>query len=184
MCSIMEGAGFRQGDPAAALLQVDYGRKQILERVADFLDYDFSSYLRSVRPYLEAAQIGGLLKAGHAVGAHSIDHPRYGELPFEEQLRQTFQSVDFVKRRFGVAYGAFAFPNSDANVSRAFFREVFSRGGVDACFGNRGLLEDSVGRVIQRTSMEKTAMPAQGILGKAYARRLVRRSTGRLIVER
>ena len=34
-------------------------------------------------------QVIELLKLGHAVGAHSIDHPRYADLSLEEQLHQT-----------------------------------------------------------------------------------------------
>ena len=103
---------------------------------------------------------------GHSVGAHSIDHPRYADLDLEDQLHQTRASIRFVKERFGLPYGAFSFPHSDAEVTNEFFSRLFATGEVDLCFGNQGLLNDSVRRNIQRSSMEKTRMPAEAILGE------------------
>ena len=125
-----------------------------------------------------------MLQLGHAVGAHSIDHPRYADLSLGEQLHQTRTSVRFVKERFGIDYGAFSFPHSDAHVSKEFFREIFVDGELDVCFGNQGLLDDDVHRNIQRSSMEEAGKPAEAILGRGYVRRLFKSTTGHLVIRR
>ena len=181
---LLEGAGIHGADPMSALFSVGYRRRRILDQIAAVLEFDFVEYLKKVQPYLTSDQVHELLKLGHAVGAHSIDHPRYSDLPLEEQLHQTRESIRFVRQRFSLDYAAFAFPSSDANVNREFFREIFRAREVDVCFGNHGLLEDCVPRNVQRSSMEKTWMPAEAILGKSYARRCVRMATGGLKIRR
>jgi peptidoglycan/xylan/chitin deacetylase (PgdA/CDA1 family) len=179
--ALLKVVGIVESDLVSALLSVDYGRRAILDQIAAILDCDFAAYLNAARPYLTSDQVIELLKTGHAVGAHSIDHPRYGDLPLSEQIYQTRESVRFVKERFSLNYGAFAFPNSDANVCEEFFREAFEKSvGVDVCFGNHGLMADSVTRNIQRAAMEKTWMPAEAILGQHFTRRFVKAIACRL----
>ena len=180
----LDQAGLRNPDLTEALLDVDYPRQEVLDPVAALLDYDLDAHLKNARPYLTSDQVRELLKEGHAIGAHSVDHPRYGDLTLDEQLRQTRQSVRFVKERFSLGYGALAFPSSDANISRRFFREIMASGEVDICFGNHGLLDDCVPRCIQRTTMEKTRRAAETILGESYARRWLKRARGKLVIQR
>ena len=181
---LLDDAGLRSPDLAEALLGIDYPRRRVLGPVAALLDYDLDAYLKKNQPYLTSGQVRELLKEGHAIGAHSVDHPRYGDLPLDEQLRQTRESVHFVKERFSLGYGALAFPSSDANISRRFFREIMDSGEVDVCFGNHGLLNDCVPRCIQRTTMEKTCRPAEAILGESYTRRLLKKALGKLAIQR
>jgi peptidoglycan/xylan/chitin deacetylase (PgdA/CDA1 family) len=183
--AILKEAGILQFDLAVALLSVAYRKRFVLDQVGAILNYDFSTYLKTVQPYLTSAQGIELVKMGHSLGAHSIDHPPYQELSLAEQIYQTRESVRFVKKQFSLNYGTFAFPYSDENVSKRFFFEVLGKtGGVDVCFGNDGLLVDSVPRNIQRTSMEKTWMPAEAILGKSFARHFVKFLMGQLQVRR
>lgn len=169
---------------SAAVLRVDYGRKRVLDEIAKILDFDFSAYLKTASPYLTSEQVRELLRMGHSVGAHSIDHPRFADVSLAEQIHQTLESVRFVREKFSVDYGAFSFPHSDARISQEFFREIFATGEVDICFGNQGLLEDSVPGNLQRTSMERTMLPAEGILGRSYARRFAKALAGELVVRR
>lgn len=180
----LDGAGLRDPDLTKALLDVDYTRRDVLEPVAELLDYDLTGYLKTARPYLTSDQVRELLKEGHAIGAHSVDHPRYGALSLDEQLRQTRESVRFVTERFSLDYRALAFPSSDAGISRRFFHEMIHSGEVDLCFGNHGLLDDCVPRCIQRTTMEKTHRPAEAVLGESYARRWIKRAMGKSIIQR
>ena len=184
VCAVLAGVGLSGSDLGAAVLLVDYLRRSVLEEIAALLEYDFQTYLGTVQPYLTSEQVIELLKMGHAVGAHGIDHPRYADLPLAEQIHQTRASVKFVRDRFDLKYGAFSFPHSDAHVSEEFFREIFATGEVDVCFGNQGMLEDSVPRNFQRSSMEKTSMPAEAILGKGLARRFLKTASGQLVVRR
>jgi len=168
-------AGIVESDLVVALLSVPFRNRVVLDRVAEALNYEFSTYLQAAQPYITSAQGIELLKMGHSLGAHSVDHPRYQDLSLAEQIFQTRESVRFVKTRFGLSYGAFAFPYSDANISKRFFVEAFRKSvGVDVCFGNDGLRADSVARNVQRTGMEKTWMPAEAILGRSFGRRFVK----------
>jgi peptidoglycan/xylan/chitin deacetylase (PgdA/CDA1 family) len=168
----------------AGLQLVDYRRSYVLEQIARILDCDFSEYLKEDQPYLTTGQIIELLRMGHAIGAHSIDHPRYADLTLADQLYQTTASVKFVKERFALDYTVFSFPHSDAGISKAFFRTIFSTGQVDVCFGNQGLLKDDVARNVQRVAMEEPGVAAEAILGRAYARRSIKRLTGQLALTR
>jgi peptidoglycan/xylan/chitin deacetylase (PgdA/CDA1 family) len=182
--ALLEGAGIGHPDIVAGVLSADYRQRMVLDAIAERLSYDFSFYLKTAQPYLTSVQVGELVMAGHGIGAHSIDHPRYEDIPLREQLRQTRESIKFVKEQFEIGYGAFAFPSSDANVSTGFFREILGRGVADVCFGNHGLLKDSVPHNVQRSSMERTDMPAEAILGRNYARRVARMMAGRLEIRR
>jgi peptidoglycan/xylan/chitin deacetylase (PgdA/CDA1 family) len=185
LIAALKEAGIAGSDPVAALLSVSYRRRNALDRIGELLSCDFRSYLSAVKPYLTTEQCVKLLKMGHALGAHSIDHAHYQELSFEEQVNQTRESIRFVRKRFSLDYGAFAFPYSDAGISKSFFEVVFEKSGeVDVCFGNRGLLGDTVLRNVQRTAMDKTRLSAEAILGMSYLRRFVKSVTGQLQIAR
>ncbi len=179
VCAILESVGIREADISRGTLKVDYRRRAALDEIAKQLNFDFSQWLKEAQPYMSSEQCFELLKAGHTLGAHSVDHPRYCELSLEEQLQQTRESVDFVRNRFGLEYAAFSFPGSDANVSLEYFRRAREESRVDVFFGNRGFLDDSALDSVQRSSMEKTRMSAEGILGKALVTRLARTVIGR-----
>ena len=182
--TLLNGVGLIEEDLVQGLMAVDYSRRQVLDRIAVILDFDFAAYLKTAQPYLTSERIIALLKMGHAIGAHSIDHPRYADLSLEEQIRQTCESVRFIKERFALNYGAFSFPHSDANVSKEFFERVFGDNEIDVCFGNQGLMEDAIPRNLQRSTMEKTSLPAEAILGRAYLRRYVKKLSGKLVFAR
>jgi peptidoglycan/xylan/chitin deacetylase (PgdA/CDA1 family) len=181
----LEAAGICRSDLRSAILAVDYARRDVLDRIAPFFDVDFSQYLKQAEPYLTSQQVAGLLKDGHAVGGHSIDHPRYEDISLDEQVRQTRDSVECVKAGFDLDYGAFAFPHSDANVSTRFFERVSAEiPGLDVCFGNRGLMVDRVPAMVQRVAMEKTWMPGEAILGRELARRCAKSVLRQHVVSR
>jgi peptidoglycan/xylan/chitin deacetylase (PgdA/CDA1 family) len=180
----LDRGGICEPEPQAGIMAVDYERQGILDDIAAVLGLDFQAYLRDREPYLTTQQAHALLEKGHAIGAHSIDHPRYEDLSLADQLHQTLESIRFVRRQFSLNYTAFAFPYSDANVSAAFFRDLCQATDVDVFFGNHGLLEDSTPRIVQRTSMEKTWMPAEAILGMAFTRRCWKQITRQNVVQR
>jgi peptidoglycan/xylan/chitin deacetylase (PgdA/CDA1 family) len=182
--SVLEQTGIRSQDCVTGVLSVKYNQKQSLDEIRKILDYDFSAFLEKEQPYLNSTQVFELIKLGHAIGSHSIDHPRYADLPLAEQLHQTRESTRFITERFSLKYSAFSFPHSDAEVSLEFFDEILNQGTLDVCFGNRGLLHDPVSRNIQRTSMEKTQMQAEAILGKSYARAFGKFIAGQGVIQR
>jgi peptidoglycan/xylan/chitin deacetylase (PgdA/CDA1 family) len=160
------------------LLSVRYPDRASVDAICDCVGIDCIEYLRKARPYLSSDQISKLLAQGFTVGGHSTDHPLYACLPLSEQLRQTLESVIFVRRVFELRYGLFAFPHSDINVSARFFAELGATGLVDVSFGTAGLIRDTVRSNIQRLSLEKRLCPAEQIIAFHQLRLLKNALTG------
>src|SRR5262245_56748590 len=108
------------------LLSISYRKSYIIDELGESLGSDFENYLSNRRPYLTSEQVSELIRMGFSIGAHSVDHPLYAELSLEEQLDQTRRSMRFVRERFGLGYGAFAFPHGDRDVSARFFDQLSS----------------------------------------------------------
>ena len=65
-------------------------------------------------------------------------------------------SVDFLVRQFGINYRVFAFPHTDAGVSRAFFEAVL--GGnepLDLVFGTGNQQRDILPGILHRFNCER-----------------------------
>jgi peptidoglycan/xylan/chitin deacetylase (PgdA/CDA1 family) len=168
------------GDKIIPMLRlILYAKRAVLDELESAGGLDFNMFLAQQKPYLTSEQIRAMLRDGFAVGAHSVDHPFYGDLTLDEQLRQTQHSVEFVQKEFGVDYRAFAFPHSDAGVSREFFERGYANGTLQISFGTGGLLRDPWPKHFQRFSMEKISLPPRPILCRQYARRLFRQTAQR-----
>ena len=179
---LLREKGIAGDEPAAMLKSVRYANRVVLDEAATLGDLRFDLFLQQQKPYLTYDQIRGLLRDGFTIGGHSVDHPFYGDLTLEEQLRQTRQSMKFLQDEFGVQPRAFAFPHSDAGVSEAFFDGSYGDGTLEISFGTGGLLRDSWPGHFQRFSMEKTAQPPPAMVARQYARRLFRCVAGRATV--
>jgi peptidoglycan/xylan/chitin deacetylase (PgdA/CDA1 family) len=163
---------------------VPYDERELLDRAATILEYDFKDYLTRRQPYLTTDEVKRLLRQGFTVGAHSIDHPRYSTISQQEQLRQTIESVNYVKTRFGLSYGAFAFPHSDDGVSTEFFTRARENGGLDITFGTAGLMDDMVASSIQRVNFERPFWPVRKTMRFHLARGLYKRALGKQLLRR
>jgi peptidoglycan/xylan/chitin deacetylase (PgdA/CDA1 family) len=168
------------GDEIIPLLRsITYAQRTVLNKIESACGLDFKMFLAQQKPYLTSEQIRALLREGFAIGGHSVDHPFYGDLTLDEQLRQTQRSVEFVQNEFRVNYRAFAFPHSDTGVGRKFFERSYTDGMLQISFGTGGLLRDPWPKHFQRFSMEKTLLPPRPIVCRQYARRLFRQSVQR-----
>jgi len=179
---LLDQALIPAGELRQRLLGIRYADRKVLDDVAAFCGCDLKAFLADTQPYLTSDQIRALIKNGFSIGAHSLDHPLYREIPPAEQLRQTRESMQFLCERFGAKPRAFAFPHTDAGVTPAFFELVFKDGTLDVTFGTAGLLRDSRPRHFQRFSLEQTVLPARPIVSRQYARRLLRRAITREVV--
>jgi peptidoglycan/xylan/chitin deacetylase (PgdA/CDA1 family) len=166
------------------ILAIKYSERMIIDKIATVLGIDTNDYLRKEQPYLTNGQIRNLIKKGFTIGAHSIDHPLYADLPLDEQIRQTTESMHFVKETFHLGYGAFAFPHSDAGVSKEYFRRIASTNLVDISFGTSGIIEDSTPNHYQRFSLEKPLLPAKNLISYQIARRLWRQIRRKHVIKR
>ena len=170
--------GITGDDVVSTLKLMRYADRAVLDEAAAICDLHFDEFLQRQKPYLTSDQIRGLLRDGFTIGGHSVDHPFYGDLTLDEQLRQTRESVNFLRDEFGVQERAFAFPHSDDGVSRTFFERAFGDGTLQISFGTGGLLRDACPGHFQRFSMEKTRLSPSTTVARQYARRLFRRVSG------
>jgi peptidoglycan/xylan/chitin deacetylase (PgdA/CDA1 family) len=166
------------------ILAIKYSERMIINKIATVLEIDTNDYLQKEQPYLTNGQIRNLIKKGFAIGAHSIDHPLYADLTLDEQIRQTTESMRFVKETFHLDYGAFAFPHSDVGVSKEYFRRIASTNLVDISFGTSGIIEDSTPNHYQRFSLERPLLPAKNLISYQIARRLWRQIRQKHVIKR
>lgn len=158
-------------DLSAAIVNLPYSEKSVLDELAQIMEIGFDGYLASYRPYLDSDQISSLIDDGFTIGSHSIDHVPYGEIGLEEQIFQTVESTRWVRKTFGLDYGAFAFPYTDRYADRRFFPDVRSSGLVDVSFGTGGMVNGRISFHMNRFSLEKPLLPAHKIVHLQYARK-------------
>jgi peptidoglycan/xylan/chitin deacetylase (PgdA/CDA1 family) len=121
-------------------------------------------FLNKEQPYLSTEQIKALSAQGFTIGAHSVDHPYYYEIPLDEQLRQTRESLEFVSSIINQKLRLFAFPFTDFKISKRFFEEI--EPDVDLSFGTAGLKNDEISFNYQRIGGEKDKI--ESVLKKEY----------------
>ena len=143
---------------------INFNSKELLLEIAEILEVDFQEYLQTHKPYLTTAQTEELINQGFYIGAHSHSHPEYHTVSLEEQLNQTFKSVDFITQKFRLPYRWFAFPFTDEGVSRQFFEEIYQNEKVQLSFGSAGLKRDSFPQHLQRFPMEGTQQSAEELI--------------------
>jgi peptidoglycan/xylan/chitin deacetylase (PgdA/CDA1 family) len=156
------------------ILLIKYQQKKVIDEIAKLLDIDFNDYLIKNKPYLTTYQIKKLIKSGFTIGAHSIDHPLYYMLSLKDQIYQTIESIKEIRNKFGLGYGAFAFPHTDEKISKSFFLKINNTGLVDVTFGTGGIKKDSLLFHYQRFSLEKPLIPAKKIIALQFARKIFR----------
>jgi peptidoglycan/xylan/chitin deacetylase (PgdA/CDA1 family) len=90
------------------ILNIDYKNKSVIDEIAKVINLDFDEFLETKQPYLTSLQIDSLIKQGFSVGAHSIDHPEYFNITYDEQIKQTTESLQWIKNNFKQKYNLFA----------------------------------------------------------------------------
>jgi peptidoglycan/xylan/chitin deacetylase (PgdA/CDA1 family) len=154
------------------MVSVRYTQRHLATEIARVGEYDFARYLGARQPYLTSDQVRSLLKQGFTVGAHSVDHPLYADVPLKEQIRQTVESIRFLVEHFELDYRAFAFPHTDAGVREEFFKEMRGKPQLQVSFGTAGLRPHFIPWNLERFSMENASLPAAQIASMNYLRAL------------
>lgn len=168
------------------ILKIAYNSKNVLDEIAQIIDMDFDIFLKDSQPYLTHNQITRLIDQGFTVGAHSIDHPEYYKIPFSEQVRQTEESQQFMRKEFNTKYNLFAFPFTDYKVTKQFFESIYSSTNpkVDLSFGCAGLKDENFTNHLQRVPMEIEGKSAQRILQTEYLAYLGKKLIGKNKIRR
>ncbi len=158
-------------DLKRSILAIPYAKRQVVDILAQILQIDFVEFLKNQQPYLSTRQVEKLLNEGFTFGGHGIDHARFSELGIEDQFLQTYESTDFICRRFSLDYRVFAFPYTDNKISVNYFSGISHK--IDATFGTQGLLKDSIHTNFQRISVEKFSHSAEKTIKFNYLRKVV-----------
>lgn len=162
-------------DIKKSILSVEYQEKFILDNIAEILNLDFDYYLKDKRPYLTSDEISSMIKDGFTFGAHSVDHPLFENLTLDEQLRQTRESLNFIKNKFNIPYSIFAFPFNDNDVSDEYFRNIFLKDKIDITFGTSDFEKRNFKSNIQRQSMERSLEPLSNIYFNLFKNGIVKK---------
>lgn len=151
----------------ASLLKAQRSDSALIQQTAEQLHYNFDDFLKTQQPYLITTQVQALLKQGFTIGAHSLNHPYYEDIPLQEQLNQTLDSLTALQQQFGIMDKLFAFPFTDYGVTNAFFEATQNEQKIDFSFGGAGFKHDVLPRHLQRLAMEQGAT-AKEIIGAEY----------------
>ncbi len=136
------------------ILKLKYKDNNLFDDIAEILELDYTYFLKNEKPYLSKNELIELTKQGFSIGAHSASHPEYYLLTEYEQIKQTLESINYVKVNFKQNVNTFAFPFTDNNVSKRFFEEIY-KNDIDISFGTAGLKNDVFKKNIQRIPFEE-----------------------------
>ena len=165
-----------------SLKLVKYIQQSVLDNVAIILAIDFEQFLDSEKPYMTSAEIEYLQADGFHIGAHSVDHPYYKDINFEEQIRQTSESLEYVEEHFENDIRSFAFPFSSDMLSKDFFYKMNNQ--MDISFGTSGLKLDKFDNHLHRFPMEETNYSALTLTRAAYFYYLIKRIMRKHVLNR
>ncbi len=168
------------------LLGITHENRQELDRVAELLELDFSTFLKIRKPYMSLVQVKELADRGFYIGTHSISHPLFAEIDPPERFRQYRESMEFLHQELGNRYGIFSFPFSDDGVPLDFFRQIESLESprLDASFGTAGLKDDPLPFHHHRIQMEAGRCPAHRYIRGEYLYYLAKATVGRNQIKR
>lgn len=127
----------------------------IIDKITEKLNLSYSNYLQEQKPFLTTVQVKKLISMGFFIGGHSWNHPYYKLLNIEEQIRQTMNSVKFVKGNFDMPYSLFSFPHSDNDVAQQFFENIKRDENIDLLFGTQNQKVEQNNRMVHRFNMER-----------------------------
>jgi peptidoglycan/xylan/chitin deacetylase (PgdA/CDA1 family) len=172
----------KKTNPLNYLLEVDYSKRHILDKLAGKINYSFSDFLEQKKPYLSSNQITELQSQGFTFGAHSVNHPLYQNLSLNEQVYQTLDCLKNLKKQFNIKHNSFAFPFDDNNINLEFFNKI--KNEINLTFGTSGLKDDIISFNIQRLDMEKNKSNTKYFLIKKYLKYLIQKSTNTNLISR
>jgi len=146
------------------LLSVRYEQQQTLDDIAALCGISFHDYLKSHPVYLNTEQVQNLLHSGFEIGAHSEDHPFFGDLDPDEMAGYIKRSVDRLTDLFSLTERYFAFPFTDNGVPETVISELFEKKIIDAGFGTAGLKTGQQAGYYQRIPMEISRLSAKKVI--------------------
>jgi peptidoglycan/xylan/chitin deacetylase (PgdA/CDA1 family) len=165
------------------LNNLDFNNAIDYNKCAKILEIDFNDILETYKPYLSTLQINEMINNGFTIGAHSINHPRFQEITFEEQQKQIISSVGYITEKFKLPYRVFAFPYGEHDLPKVLHEFISQNDIVDLCFGTRGIISDEYTLIIQRLSME-AACNSKKLIKIELSKKMIRLMVNNDLVKR
>ena len=168
---------------AEDLLRVTDKSKDVLNDIATCLEINFADYLSEHQPYLTSEQIKSVINKGFTIGTHSYNHPYYPFLSEDEQVEETLRSTEWLNSNFGIQSRLFAFPYTDFQVTKSFFKRI--ENDIDLSFGTANLKQDSIVNNFQRIPMEiEGRLSAKQLVKAEYLYFILKKMLGKHIIIR
>lgn len=155
-------------DPVKYLLQLKYKDTNLIDSIAQSCNYNFDDYLQKVQPYLSTTQILDLIKDGHTIGAHSVDHPMYSDINPQVQFVQTRDSMRFISEKFNPPNNYFAFPFTADGVVKELFPAMYGELNIQKSFGTAGLQKNKINNHIERIPAEHQTYDLESLVKNEY----------------
>jgi peptidoglycan/xylan/chitin deacetylase (PgdA/CDA1 family) len=162
------------------ILAARYHQTELLDQLAILLHVDFAKFLAETKPYLNLEELKSMSENGIEIGAHSMNHPLYQLVSVEEQIRQTTESINWVKQHFQPKIVAFSFPFTDDGVRNEFFNKLdVSSNKLDLIFGTAGLNLEKRANHLHRVAMETELGSGPTILNTALLKNISKKIIGK-----
>jgi Predicted xylanase/chitin deacetylase len=172
-------------DLKADLKKINQLNKEKLDSIAELINYSFTDYLNSEKPFMTSQQVQELSDQGFMIGSHSWDHPYYEYLSPEEQLNQTVRSIQFVKEKLHNKYSCFSFPHTDAVVTQEFFDKLkLQPVKADLLFGIQNQKSETANKMLHRFNAERPEVNIKSQINGIMLYNLMQSALGRNKIER
>ena len=166
--SVLSLSKIKIADPVKYLLQLKYKDTNLIDSIAQSCNYNFDDYLQKVQPYLFTTQIFDLIKDGHTIGAHSVDHPMYSDINPQVQFVQTRDSMRFISEKFNPPNNYFAFPFTADGVVKELFPAMYGELNIKKSFGTAGLQKNKINNHIERIPAEHKTYDLESLVKNEY----------------
>ena len=138
-------------DTIQVLLNMGFHNQELIDKIAELIEVNFNDYLKEKRPYLSTHQLSELQNKGFYIGAHSINHPYYQDLPIDEQVYQTSKSIEYFIKYFNNKLNIFALPFNNVGITNNFYNQTTKE--ADIVLGTRGIQKEGH-KLVNRIEME------------------------------
>ena len=143
---------------------INYQNSYLLDDIANLIGCNFNSFIKVDEAYLNKYQVDSLIKDGFDIGGHSVNHPLFRELNFEEQYQQVVESIFYLEKQFGIQCKSFAFPFSEVGIDNKLLPTLISQKVIKTAFGTSGFLKRQIHPLVQRISMESYSGSAKDVI--------------------
>lgn len=140
----------------------------LIDKIGVILKIDFKTFLLKTQPYLSSSEIVELLEKGFTFGSHSLNHPLFKDLSFNQQKTQITESFSFLSKQFSLKNKFFSFPFSDDKVKNNLFKWMTEVEQCKLTFGISGLKKDASKFHLHRIQMENNFDSAEKIVKTEY----------------